>query len=70
MESKPGSYRDRYWRESTLKGVELVRKALDETYGAGKVSLVSASFRWLSHHSLMKPECNGEHRWSTIPDHF
>ena len=53
-------YRDRYWRESTFKGVDLVRSALDEAYGAGKVSLVSAAFRWLNHHSQMKPECNGE----------
>ena len=52
--------RQRYWRESTFKGVEMVRSALDEAYGAGKVSLVSAAFRWLQHHSQMKPECNGE----------
>ena len=52
--------RQRYWRESTFKGVEMVRSALDEAYGAGKVSLVSAAFRWLNHHSQMKPECNGE----------
>ena len=55
-------YRDRYWRESTFKGVELVRSALDEAYGAGKVSLVSAAFRWLNHHSQMKPEHKGEGR--------
>ena len=54
------SYRDRYWRESTFKGVEMVRSALDEAYGAGKVSLVSAAFRWLNHHSQMKPKHNGE----------
>ena len=38
----------------------MVRSALDEAYGAGKVSMVSAAFRWLHHHSQMKPECNGE----------
>ena len=38
----------------------MVRSALDEAYGAGKVSLVSAAFRWLQHHSQMKPECNGK----------
>ena len=38
----------------------MVRSALDEAYGAGKVSLVSAAFRWLQHHSQMKTECNGE----------
>ena len=35
-------------------GVEMVRKALDEAYGKDKVSLVSAAFRWMNHHSLMK----------------
>ena len=54
------SYRDRYWRESAFKGIDLVCSALDEAYGAGKVSLVSAAFRWLNHHSQMKPEYNGE----------
>ena len=54
------SLRQRYWHESTFKGVEMVRSALDEAYGAGKVSLISAAFRWLQHHSQMKPECNGE----------
>ena len=38
----------------------MVRSALDEAYGAGKVSMVSAAFRWLHHHSQMKPESNGE----------
>ena len=36
--------RQRYWHESTFKGVEMVRSALDEAYGTGKVSLVSAAF--------------------------
>ena len=52
-------YRKRFWRETNFKGIELIRKALDEAYGADQVSLVSASFRWLNHHSLMKAECNG-----------
>ncbi len=39
--------------------MELVRRALDESYGPGTVSLVSAAFRWLNHHSSMKPEHNG-----------
>ena len=38
----------------------MVRSALDEAYGAGKVTLVSAAFRWLNHHSQMKPKHNGE----------
>ena len=36
----------------------MVRSALDEAYGAGKVTLVSAAFRWLNHHSQMKPKHN------------
>jgi len=41
--------------------------------GAGKVSLVSAAFRWLNHHSQMKPEFNGKenqclHASCLIPD--
>ena len=53
-------YRDRYWRESAFRGMELVRKTLEEVYGVDKVSLVRATFRWLNHHSAMKPEYNGE----------
>ena len=53
-------YRDRYWRESAFRGMELVRKTLEEVYGADKVSMVSATFRWLNHHSAMKPEYNGK----------
>lgn len=52
------AYRDRFWRESVFEGADLVRRALDEAYGAGKVSLPSAAFRWLNHHSAMKPECD------------
>ena len=52
-------YRDRYWRDSAFRGMELVRETLEEVYGAGKVSMVSATFRWLNHHSAMRPECNG-----------
>ena len=47
-------YRDRYWRESTFDGVELVQRTLDEVYGKGKVSLVQAVFRWMNHHSQLK----------------
>ena len=52
----PFRYRDRFWRESTFKGVELVKRTLDEVYGEDKVSLVSAALRWMNHHSLMKDE--------------
>ena len=37
-----------------------MRKALDKSYGADKVSLVSATFRWLNHHSQLSPDHNGE----------
>ena len=54
------SYRKQYWRESTFCGLELVRNALDDVYGVGKVSLISAAFRWLNYHSQLKPEHNGK----------
>lgn len=57
-------YRDRFWRESVFDGVELVRKALDEAYGKDQVSLVSAVFRWMNHHSKMKD--NGTVHYSRI----
>ena len=43
-----------------FEGVERVQKALEKSYGADQVSLVSAAFRWLNHHSLMAPEYGGE----------
>lgn len=49
-------YRQRYWRESVFKGLELIQKALDETYGVGKVSMLNATFRWMQHHSQLSPE--------------
>lgn len=51
-----GRYRDRFWRESTFDGIELVQGALEEAYGKGEVNLVQATFRWLNHHSQMKGE--------------
>ena len=53
-------YQQRFWRETVFEGMGMVRKALDEVYGPGKVSMVSAAFRWLNHHSSMKPSYNGE----------
>lgn len=49
-------YRNRFWRKSVFQGVELVQKALAEVYGPGKTTLANTCFRWLHHHSLMKPE--------------
>ena len=67
----PYRYRDRYWRGSVFKGVELVMGALDESYGVGGVSLVSAAYRWLNHHSQLSPEHGGELLWRfSIPCHF
>ena len=43
-----------------FRGVELVKRALDECYGVDKVSLVSAAFRWLNHHSKISSQHNGE----------
>ena len=42
-----------------FRGVEGVREALDGVYGVGKVTMISAAFRWLSHHSFMKQQYNG-----------
>ena len=49
------SYRKRYWRKIIFDGVSKVRQSLDEVYGVDKVSLTSATFRWMNHHSAMKP---------------
>ena len=53
------SYVDRFWRQSVFEGLRLVRAALDDSYGADQVSLVSAAFRWMNHHSLMTPDAGG-----------
>jgi aflatoxin B1 aldehyde reductase len=50
------AYVDRYWRPSVFDGVQMVQTALEKSYGADQVGLVSAAFRWLNHHSLMAPE--------------
>ena len=52
-------YRKRFWRESVFQGMVGVRQALDDVYGVGKVTMVSAAFRWLNHHSFMKQQYNG-----------
>ena len=54
-------YRDRFWRPTVFEGLQLVQSALGESYGVDQVSLVSAAFRWLNHHSLMSPDTGGEH---------
>ena len=47
-----------------------MRNALDECYGKDKVSLVNASFRWLNHHSLMKPDYGGKLFHGILPQHL
>jgi aflatoxin B1 aldehyde reductase len=50
------AYRDRFWRQSVFDGLDLVRAALDESYGVGQVGMASAALRWLSHHSQLSPD--------------
>uniref|UniRef100_A0A7S0GPE9 NADP-dependent oxidoreductase domain-containing protein n=1 Tax=Amorphochlora amoebiformis TaxID=1561963 RepID=A0A7S0GPE9_9EUKA len=45
-------YQDRFWHKSNFDGIELVKKAIQES-GDKKLSMVEASFRWLVHHSKM-----------------
>ena len=53
-------YRDRFWRQSVFDGLDLVRRALDESYGAEEqVGLTRAALRWLNHHSLLSPDHGG-----------
>ena len=42
-----------------FEGVDLIQKALDDAYGLGKVSMVSAALQWLCHHSELSPEHHG-----------
>ena len=53
------SYQDRFWRETVFQGIAGVRAALDTAYGEGKVAMVSAVFRWMNHHSVLKKDCGG-----------
>ena len=52
------SYQNRYWRKIVFDGVAKIRQSLDEAYGVDKVSITSATFRWMNHHSAMRQ--NGE----------
>ncbi|XP_065837842.1 aflatoxin B1 aldehyde reductase member 2-like [Oscarella lobularis] len=56
-------YRDRFWKEQNFHGIELVSKALKDTYGVNdngelRVSLIDASLRWLKYHSMLLGEQN------------
>ncbi|XP_051895474.1 aflatoxin B1 aldehyde reductase member 3 [Pristis pectinata] len=48
------AYRNRYWKEHHFRAIDLVKKAIDETYGCGKTSLTSAALRWMYHHSKLQ----------------
>lgn len=52
------AYKNRFWKKCMFDGVDLVKKALESSYGKNedgtlKVSLVEASLRWLMRHSLL-----------------
>jgi len=50
------AYRDRFWNKPNFEGIELVKIALADSYGEGKVSLVDATMRWLIHHSKLSAD--------------
>ena len=39
-----------------FEGVAIVKEALEQVYGTDQVSLVSAVFRWMNHHSKLQGE--------------
>ncbi|XP_004592480.2 aflatoxin B1 aldehyde reductase member 2-like [Ochotona princeps] len=43
-----------YWKEENFKGIALVQKALQATYGSNAPTLTSAAIRWIYHHSQLK----------------
>jgi len=53
------AYKNRFWQKSKFAGIEVIGAALAKAYGRGedgqpKVSMVSASLRWLMRHSLLR----------------
>ncbi|KAL4622530.1 aflatoxin B1 aldehyde reductase member 4-like [Arapaima gigas] len=48
------TYRDRYWKTSHFKAIDVVQKALEATYGSQKPSMTSAAMRWMYHHSQLQ----------------
>lgn len=48
---RPG-YQNRYWKESYFRAVDIVRAACDRQ----GISIVEAVYRWLAHHSMLRPE--------------
>uniref|UniRef100_A0A8C8TJ92 Aldo-keto reductase family 7, member A5 (aflatoxin aldehyde reductase) n=1 Tax=Peromyscus maniculatus bairdii TaxID=230844 RepID=A0A8C8TJ92_PERMB len=47
-------YRDWFWKEGYFKGIDLVKKALQTTYGSSAPSMTSAALRWMYHHSQLQ----------------
>lgn len=47
------SYQKRFWRKTVFDGISNIRSVLNEVYGEDKVSITSATFRWMLHHSKM-----------------
>lgn len=48
------NYRDRYWKPSFFKSMQILSDCCREE----GISLLSASFRWMAHHSLLRDEWN------------
>ncbi len=46
------NYRGRYWKKSFFEAVDLIKEAAD-SHG---ITLVEAVYRWMSFHSMLKPE--------------
>lgn len=51
-----GRYRDRYWKQEYFEAVEMIKRSLADTYGEDAVPVAEAAFRWIYHHSALKPE--------------
>ncbi|XP_036034977.1 aflatoxin B1 aldehyde reductase member 3-like [Onychomys torridus] len=47
-------YRDWFWKEDHFKGIDLVKEALQATYGSSAPSMTSAALRWMYHHSQLQ----------------
>jgi len=46
-------YRDRYWKQEHFEAIDGLKELLAEIYGADKVSVPEAAYRWLYHHSQL-----------------
>ncbi|XP_063798202.1 aflatoxin B1 aldehyde reductase member 2 isoform X2 [Pseudophryne corroboree] len=48
------AYRNRYWKKHHFQAIDLVQRALEESYGEGRPSLTSAALSWMYHHSKLQ----------------